>query len=156
LQKTVEEKEDVEKLDRLMSSVRNAMYAAKNIKDAIPDIVQLRNSSNDIKYGFYMQTLGSVNIFCERIYRLLAGNHSLYFEELAAIYKSVTDGYTTTLQQLYREGIAGQVSETEITTLLNFNREIFTAFKSLFFGLKDYLLDKEQSKYFDDLPGFIR
>jgi hypothetical protein len=40
--------------------------------------------------------------------------------------------------------------------MLNFNREIFTGFKSLVFAAKDYLLDKEQSKHFDDLPGFIR
>jgi hypothetical protein len=40
--------------------------------------------------------------------------------------------------------------------MLNFNREIFTGFKSLVFAVKDYLLDKEQSKHFDDLPGFIR
>jgi phosphate:Na+ symporter len=48
------------------------------------------------------------------------------------------------------------VNETEITTMLNFNREIFTGFKSLVFAVKDFLLDKEQSKQFDDLPGFIR
>ena len=156
LQKAVIEKDDIEKLDRLMSSVRNTMYAAKNIKDALPDIAQLSKSSNDIKYDFYFQTREKVKEFCERIYRLLSANQSIYFEELAAIYKSVTDGYTKTLKQLYREGTAGQVSETEITTMLNFNREIFTAFKSLFFGVKDFLLNKEQSKYFDELPGFIR
>jgi phosphate:Na+ symporter len=37
IQKTTTDKEDVEKLDRLMSSVRNAMYAAKSFKDALPD-----------------------------------------------------------------------------------------------------------------------
>jgi len=52
--------------------------------------------------------------------------------------------------------MAGHLSETEITTLLNFNREVFTAFKSFVFGVKDYLFDKKQSRYFDELPGFIR
>src|SRR6188474_1757233 len=37
MQKTATNKEDVEKLDRFMSSVRNAMYAAKSFKDALPD-----------------------------------------------------------------------------------------------------------------------
>lgn len=72
------------------------------------------------------------------------------------IYKSVTSGYTNTLQHLYKEGTAGKVNETEITTLLNFNREIFTGFKSLVFAVKDRLLDKDQSKHFDEMPGFIR
>jgi len=156
LQKTAEEKTDIEKLDRLMSSVRNSMYAAKNIKDAIPDLEQLSKSSNDIKYNFYLQTQAVVKKFCEKIYELQRGSQTFYLEELVTIYKSVTAGYTTTLKQLYRESTAENVSETEITTLLNFNREIFTAFKSLFFGAKDFLLNKEQSKYFDELPGFIR
>ncbi|MBL7721813.1 MAG: hypothetical protein JNK98_07460, partial [Chitinophagaceae bacterium] len=56
----------------------------------------------------------------------------------------------------YKETTAGHVNESEITTLLNFNREIFTAFKSFVFGIKDCLFNREQAKYFDELPGFIR
>lgn len=156
LQKNVTDKEETEKLDRLISSVRNTMYAAKNIKDAVPDMEQLRNSANDVKYNFYMQTRLSADSFCNKIYELLNENPALHFEELTGLYHSVTRNYTSTLQQLYKESTAENMSETEITTLLNFNREIFTAFKSLLFGIKDYLFDKEQSKYFDDLPGFIR
>lgn len=156
LQKTVTDKEDAEKLDRLISSVRNAMYAAKSFKDAIPDMQQLRNSSNDTKFEFYNQTSELVEKFCENIFHLLQTDQLNYAGELASVYKSVTAGYTGTLQQFYKEGMTGHVNETEITTLLNFNREIFTAFKSLVFAVKDHLLDKEQSKYFDELPGFIR
>ncbi len=156
VQKGVTDKEDTEKLDRLMSSVRNMMYAAKSIKDAIPDIDQLSNSANDIKYDFYKQTRQSVDEFCTNIYELPDKDPSIHFAELTALYHSVTRNYTSTLQQLYKESTAGNVGETEITTLLNFNREVFTAFKSLVFGVKDYLFDKKQSAYFDDLPGFIR
>lgn len=156
VQKGVTDKEDTEKLDRLMSSVRNMMYAAKSIKDAIPDIEQLSNSANDVKYGFYKQTRQSVDEFCNNIYEMPGKDPSHHFAELTSLYHSVTRNYTSTLQQLYKESTAGNVGETEITTLLNFNREVFTAFKSLVFGVKDYLFDKRQSTYFDDLPGFIR
>jgi len=156
LQKSLSEKEDIEKLNRLVSSVRNTMYAAKNIKDAIPDTGQLRNSSNDVKYSFYLQTQHSVDVFCTKVFALLNENTAPDFEEMIALYHSVTGDYTTALQQLYRENTADHVDEKEITTLLNFNREIFTAFKSFFFGVKDHLFDKEQSRHFDELPGFIR
>ncbi|MBL0130810.1 MAG: Na/Pi cotransporter family protein [Chitinophagaceae bacterium] len=156
LQKSVTEKEDIEKLDRLISSVRNGMYAAKSIKDAIPDMDQLRNSANDIKYNFFIQTRQSVDDFCNQIYELLNESPGQHFEKLTALYHSVTGNYSIILHQLYRESTAGQVSETEISTMINFNREVFTAFKSLVFGVKDYLFDKKQSGYFDDLPGFIR
>jgi len=156
LQKTVTDKEETEKLDRLMSSVRNAMYAAKSFKDALPDKEQLHNSSNEIKFAFYKQSKEEVKKICVAIQELLNDDQQDRTKALSAIYKSVTAGYTGTLQHLYKEGTAGKVNETEITTMLNFNREIFTGFKSLVFAAKDHLLDKEQSKDFDDLPGFIR
>lgn len=156
LQKNVTEREENEKMNRLISSVRNTMYAAKSIKDAIPDMEQLENSSNDVKYNFYRQTRTHINGFCEKIYHLLKENPALHFEDLTALYYSVTGSYTSTLKDFYKESTAGHLSETEITTLLNFNREIYTAFKSLVFGVKDFLLNKAQSGYFEELPGFIR
>lgn len=156
MQKATTNKEDMEKLDRFMSSVRNAMYAAKSFKDALPDKDQLQNSSNEIKFAFYRETRAEVEEFYKGVQRLFKVEKQDNAKELAAIYKSVTSGYTATLQHLYKEGTAGHVNETEITTMLNFNREIFTGFKSLVFAVKDLLLDKDQSKQFDELPGFIR
>ncbi len=156
LQKTATAKQEDEKLDKVVSSVRNTMYAAKSFKDSLYDKEQLQNSSNDIKFDFYNQTKAEVEKFCKAVQTLLKDDKQNAGEELIAIYKSVTSGYTDTLQHLYKEGTAGKVSETEITTMLNFNREIFTAFKSLVFALKDHLLDNDQSKQFDELPGFIR
>ena len=132
------------------------MYAAKSFKDALPDKEQLQNSSNEIKFAFYKQTKNEVENFCKAVQALLENNKQDAVEELTEIYKSVTSGYSNTLQHLYKEGTAGKVNETEITTMLNFNREVFTGFKSLVFAVKDHLLDKDQSKQFDELPGFIR
>ena len=147
--------EDREKLERLVSSSRNTMYAAKSMKDAIPDIEQLRNSSNDIKHDFYLQTGKAVEQFCTRIISLLQ-KESVEPGVVIEIFKSVPEEYNNSLKFLYRDKIAGHVSEIEITTLVNFNREIFSVFKSLMFGLKDLFLEKEQSKQLDELPGFIR
>jgi hypothetical protein len=36
-----------------MTANRNTMYACKNIKDAFDDLHTLRESSNDVKFGFY-------------------------------------------------------------------------------------------------------
>jgi phosphate:Na+ symporter len=156
MQKTTTNKEDVEMLDRRMSAIRNGIYAAKSFKDALPDKEQLQNSSNEIKFAFYKETRAEVEKFCKAVQELLKEDKQDKAKGLIDIYRSVTAGYTTTLQHLYKEGTAGHVNETEITTMLNFNREIFTGFKSLVFAAKDHLLDKEQSKFFDDLPGFIR
>ncbi len=78
------------------------------------------------------------------------------FEELTAVYQSVIAGYSETLQLLYKENLANRVSEMEISTLINLNRQLYTSFKSILFGLKDYLLTPKEAEYFDSLPGFIR
>jgi phosphate:Na+ symporter len=148
---------DTERLENLISSIRNIMYAAKNIRDAQHDIEQVRNSSNDAKYGFYTSSRETIAGFYNRVIALLNENGGKgHFDELKALYQSVTEGYTASLEKLYKEKLASYVDEKEITTLINFNRELYTSFKSLLFGLKDYLLTAREADYFDALPGFIR
>lgn len=142
-------------LDRLMSSVRNGMYAAKSMKDAVPDIAQLKNSGNEIKYNFYKSSLQKAFPMVQGMAALLlTDNSASVFEDLAAIQKEMQESYTITLQQLYAQPV--KLSEIEISTIINFNREMYTAYKSLIFSLKDLLLNDEEAKYFDVLPGFIR
>lgn len=146
-----------QRLEQLIASNRNIMYAAKNIKDALPDISQLRNSSNNTKYGFYRDVAGRSDDFCKKITHLLLHEKpASCFGALNELFRSVTKSYSLILQQLYRENLDAGLSEIEISTLINFNREMYTAYKSFVFALKDYLLDEKQAAYFDELPGFIR
>ena len=48
------------------------------------------------------------------------------------------------------------IGKTEISTLINFNRELYTSFMSMLFSLKDYLLSQNEADYFENQPGFIR
>ncbi|MGE5106411.1 MAG: Na/Pi cotransporter family protein [Sphingobacteriales bacterium] len=157
LQKTPMDKQETERVDQLISCVRNCMYAAKSIKDGQQDTISLQNSSNDVKFNFYLSFKEKIRVLYNRLAALLMQKDtSSRFEELVSIYKSVTENYTITLQELYKESMAENVNEIEISTLINFNREMVTAFKSIIFGIKDYLLDTKQAEYFDELPGFIR
>lgn len=146
-----------ERLNHLVSAMRNNMYAAKNIRDTQLDIAQTRNSSNDAKYRFYLQAKERVLQFYRTVQVLLdkkdrAGN----LEALAAVYRQVTNGYAETLRSLYKENLVSRISEAEVSMLINFNRQLYTSFKSILFGIKDYLLTAREAEYFDGLPGFIR
>lgn len=146
-----------ERLEQLISSVRNCMYAAKNIRDTLTDIEQLRNSSNDMKYNFYLATKQKIESFISEVNILMQehdGERNL--ESITRLYHGIQEGYTKSLQELYKEGIARHLNELEISTLINFNREMYTAFKSFVFTLKDYLLNVREADYFDQVPGFIR
>jgi len=133
------------------------MYAAKNIRDAQHDIEQMRNSSNDIKYDFYLQSRQKLSGFSQRLMAMVnTKNQKNSFEELTNLYHSISTGYSETLQLLYKENLVTRVSETEISTLINFNRQLYSYFKSIIFGVKDYLFTSSEGEYFDSLPGFIR
>ena len=157
LQNSTKDKSDSERLSQLIAAIRNTMYAAKSINDAQHDIEQMSNSSNDVKFNFYLQSKESLMNFCRQVQLLLNGHkQGNHVEALTVIYRTVTTGYSETLQSLYKNSLSKSVNEIEISTLINFNRELYTFFKSTIYGLKDYLLSPAEAEYFDSLPGFIR
>ncbi len=130
-------KAETERLNQLIATIRNIMYAAKNIRDAQLDIDQISNSSNDIKYSFYTGSGEKLMNFYRRIKAMMeAGQGVNHYGELTALYQSVTKGYSETLQLLYKEGMANHVSEIEISTLINFNRQLYTFFSCDFSSSK--------------------
>jgi phosphate:Na+ symporter len=147
----------IARMERLISSIRNAMYAAKSIWDARYDIEHTGNSSNNTKYGFYLRSAGQLKEINDTLLLMLnesgKGNH---FEGLSMLYKKIITGYSITLSSLYKEPLAAKVDETEISTLINFNRELYTSYKSILFAAKDYLLSEKEGEYFEGQPGFIR
>ena len=151
------DEEEKELVERLASSVRNGMFAAKSIKDSGNDLDQFKNSSNNVKYQYYKQKRVEVREFYERLSALLIKSESANrFEDMVDLYNKVHEGYIKELSGLYHEGIDVRLSEVEVSTLINFNRELHASYKAIVWAAKDYLLNKEQAKYFAELPGFIR
>ena len=150
-------KQETERIDQLISSIRNFMYAAKNIRDTQQDIAQLKNSSNDVKFEIYNQYRKEISEFYNRVLKMLNNDSGTNrIEELSALYQIISTDYSASLKRLYHENISKKVNEIEISTLFNFNRELYTSYKSMWFGLKDFLLTTREAEQFDALPGFIR
>jgi phosphate:Na+ symporter len=149
-------KDEAERLEQLVSSTRNGLYAAKSIKDAVGDIGQLYNSSNDIKYNYYLASRKKIEEFSRKAGDILARLKSNKSDEISSLYQSIQAGYHQSVKDLYSKEFTNQLSDEESSTLFNFNREIYTAFKSMVFALKDFLLDFNQARKFDETPGFIR
>ncbi|MEQ8361932.1 MAG: Na/Pi symporter [Cyclobacteriaceae bacterium] len=149
--------EELEFLDRINASIRNSMFAAKSIKDSHLDIDQFKNSSNDVKYQIYSHRSEELMKFYDKISALLLKPEGFNaFEDMVSIYQTIQKSYTEDLNNLYKEGTDFNLTDVEISTLINFNREIYNSYKAIVWAIKDYLLSKEQSQYFGELPGFIR
>ncbi len=155
LNKELLTEDEKERLEQLVSCMRNCMFAAKSMNDSLLDIAQFRNSSNDAKYQMYIETRDRVSVFCDQLILLLNPvNNPNPFEQVVARYHELQIGYTENLSKLYKDVVT--LNEIEISTLINFNRELYSSFKAIMWAVKDYLLTKEQAIYFSELPGFIR
>ncbi|HRG79328.1 MAG TPA: hypothetical protein PL167_06940, partial [Cyclobacteriaceae bacterium] len=147
--------DEQERVEQLVSCVRNCMFAAKSMNDSLHDIAQFRNSSNDTKYQMYVDTRNQVRRWCNQLMHFMHEPESKdQFEQIVAQYNELQKGYTENLSKLYQNEVP--LNEIEISTLINFNRELYSSFKAIMWAVKDYLLTKEQAVYFSELPGFIR
>lgn len=147
----------VEDIDRLMASVRSAMHAVKCIHDITHDIHELKNSANEIKFNFLEHMNKDQDVFYNKIFFTIQEqqNGLLVYERLVAYLKEVQLAYNENLNRVYSLSSAHQLSDIEIATLMNFNREIFTANKSMIMSWKNYLLAPELSEKFNDLPTYL-
>jgi len=149
--------ENRDHVSNLMATARNSMYAAKSIKDAVMDIEQLRNSSNDAKYKFFIEESDKANSLLWEFLRLQQStDEDRLFEGLAQLFSRINQGYSLALAKLYKNEMRSMVNKVEISTMMNFTRQLYSFLKSICFALKAILLQNEKAEYFDRLPGFIR
>lgn len=148
---------ELERAEQIISTVRNCMFSAKSVKDSLGDIDQLKNSSSTVKFEVYQNTQHEVeelnNMFVDCLVRT---SHEALFEDIVKLYNRVQQGYNEGLNKLYLKKANHELTEVDISTLINFNRELFTSYKAMIWALKDFLLETDQAKYFEELPGFIR
>ena len=147
-----------QQIERIFASARNAMYAAKSIKNVIKDINQLKASGNEIKYQTFLLMQENVKTTLISLNEILndTEDKKTIFSKLKSIHQKITLGYNDNLSSLYNETKFISLSDMELSTLINLNRETYLCYKSFLFAIKELTLDKNDSVFFDKLPGFIR
>ncbi|RZK68347.1 MAG: hypothetical protein EOO92_23445, partial [Pedobacter sp.] len=138
-------------LERIVAGARNTMYAAKSVHDAAADVQQLKNSSKDEKYRFYREVQNKVSEFCEKANEIFESEDP--YPALAEVYRQVVKEYEDNLQGFYHPGAYSPLEMQEISTLLNFNREMISALKSIVFALKELLLQSGNRNLYIDVTG---
>ncbi|MFN9115907.1 MAG: hypothetical protein ACK5XN_38140, partial [Bacteroidota bacterium] len=149
-------KEEYARMEALLTSMRNLMYAAKSLRDIEKDIRQLHRSSNEIKYAFYLNICSQSEAFYGEVIRVLnSPEKAEVFSLLKQLHAALQKSYDAGLLSLYEDNRAAGVNAMELATFVNVHREMVTAFKSVFIALKETFLKSEEAGYFEELPGFI-
>jgi phosphate:Na+ symporter len=141
-------------LRQLVSAVRSAMHSVKSIKDIKSNIMDLKNSSKDIKFLLFTERKTQTENLYKQLNVLLQEPESLIYEKLKTAFNGVEEDYSLTLAGFYKDAQKETMEGMDITTAINFNRELFTSNKAITMAIKDLLLNQEQAEAFNDVPVY--
>lgn len=145
--------EQYEQLNQWIAAVRNCMHAVKSMKDIGSNIHNLSQSSKDIKFNFFTSHQRET----EAIYLLLNDVISQpdynAAQQLRMIHDRISGSYTQSLNNFYKEALSASIEDKDITTIINFNRELYSSNKSIVMAIKDLVLDEKEAHDFVELPG---
>jgi phosphate:Na+ symporter len=139
-------------LSQLISAARSSMHAVKSVKDIGTNITNLSRSSKDIKYQFFLHHKNETQHLYIKLNAFLKKEEPTNFEELEMLFDTIQKNYTTALNTFYTEVQLTTVESIDITTVINFNRELFTSNKAMLMAVKDVLLDEKNAQNFNEIP----
>lgn len=152
------EENDFIRLNQLVSSVKNAMYSVKSIKDIREDRVGLRESANDEMYEHYQFLQSQLHHFYSHLkdFFLQTKQKKIHFDGLVKLMTQTQKDYNTSIKKIYGKSTDDVLNEIDLSTLLNMSREIYSSNKAMIFSLKDYVLDTTLSENFDTIPSTVK
>lgn len=144
--------EEFSEINQLISAVRSAMHAVKSLKDIESNISNLSNSSKNIKYNFFINNKKETEALYLAFNAFLTEEKPANFENLQELFKIIELHYATALNNFYSEAQQASIEDIDITTIINFNRELFTSNKAMLMAIKDYLLKEKEAQDFNIIP----
>ncbi|EIA07507.1 Na/Pi cotransporter family protein [Flavobacterium frigoris] len=146
--------EQYSEINQLISAVRNSMHSVKSVKDIGSNIADLRHSSKEIKYNFFIHHKKEIEILYGQLNAFVAQEKAPSFKNIQAVYDSIETNYTSALNNFYSEAQNAPIEDIDITTVINFNRELFTSNKAMLMAVKDFVLQEKQAEGFNEIPMY--
>jgi phosphate:Na+ symporter len=143
-----------DQLNQLISAVRSSMFSVKCMQDIESNIHNLRRSSKSIKFDFYLHHQKETEALYGQFHALLSSQETVTFQTLQTLFNTIEHNYTSSLNDFYKEAHHASLEDIDLTTVLNFNRELFTSNKAMLMALKDYLLEEQQAALFNEIPVY--
>ena len=154
LQTRALETAESERLSQIIPAIRNAVQAAKSMKDVHSDLELFRSSIKDRFNAYFGQFREAAREFFEALDSLEKLDlPALRFEALVEIKNKAESVHGRMRHRIYDEVARGELNEVEISTLLNVNRELLVANQSLVSALADTLLNMESASDFASIPA---
>jgi phosphate:Na+ symporter len=145
---------ETSQLNQLISAVRSAMYAVKSLKDINRNTNELMRSSKAIKYDFFMQHKKGTEQLYSKLNKLLTAKQKPETKELLDMIDGIQTSFSSSLNDFYQNVKQQPIDGLDMTTVINFNRELFTSNKAMLIAIKDFLFDEKEAQEFNELPVY--
>jgi len=132
-------------INNIISATRDAVMAAKSLKDIRHNLSVLRHSNDPNLQEFHQLIYEFETYFYQQlIVSWEVEHHSLLADNLANLYSENSNFYNQCLKTIYKGSLDSRVAEDEIqiSSLLNVSREAFTSNSNLLNSFKAYRLPK--------------
>lgn len=146
------DKESLNKLNRLLASVRSALFAAKSLKDIIQNVKEFSNSSAELKFNRfkdYQKAIDQFNTTLREILQEPTGKKTS--NNLQELLLKVENDYQQDVIKTYQQVNKGDLKEIDISTVFNLNKEVHDSCKSLIMATKDFLLNETEIVTFNNM-----
>lgn len=149
-------KEDLNRMNKLIASVRNAMYSAKGMKDIYPDRQELSNSIVDVQYDLYNELKEQLTGFYKALIEAFnASDQQECIRQLTNIMAQLKHSFDNRIDHFYTHAGRDALQEKDISTMFNINRELYSSCKAIVQAVKDYKLNTSDNPDNDvpDIPA---
>lgn len=145
--------DESERLGQIIVAIRNAVHAAKYLKDTHHDLLAFQESVDDRFNAWYAKFRDAAEDFYQRFEFLRAAQSSSHqFEVLVELKNRNESMHARLHRDIHEEVTLDQLTDKQISTLLNVNREFYLSNQSLLMALADGLLDAHSVADFESLP----
>jgi phosphate:Na+ symporter len=154
LQRETLEPGESARLGQIIPAIRNAVHSAKSIKDVRHNLAGFRDSANDRFNAYASHFQESTREFYEAVAGLAhADLEPLKFEALISLRTTSEKLHEKLHERIYDEVARSELSQVEISTLLNVNREMYVSNQSLISALTEMLLSMEAADDLESVPA---
>ena len=141
-------------VNQLAASVRSALYSVKSLKDIKSNIFNLLRSSQNIKFDLYTLRQKQTESMYRLLNRLMEQKGTIKHDELYQALHAIQDNYSSALHNFYQAAQSSPLVGMDTTTVINFNRALFTSNEAMIIAVKDLLLDEKEAESFDEIAAY--
>lgn len=141
-------------LSQAFAAIRNAVHSAKCVRDTAHDLESFRDSVNDAFHAYLARFRVAAQDFYSGLDDLRdISNDAARFEYLVQLRHRSDALHADMHAAIHRDVRADGLGETEISTVLNVNRELYTANQSIVIAIADVLLDPQAAENLRAVPA---